>query len=211
MDVILGPPGCGKTHRLIEEVKKELESGTPPERIGFASFTKKAVDEALTRICTEFGLSKKRFPFVRTLHSMCFLALGLQRSDVMAPSDWKQFGEEMGFDMIGTSRSSMEDGLILPGSTREGDRYLSAIERASSIAVSEKSTPLTLAPSLAQLRESRPKWHCRWRRVLPRTSPRATSSMLWRLLLPEMNPSKSYSSELACMPTSSFQRFRLVL
>lgn len=130
MDVILGPPGCGKTHRLIEEVKREIEAGTPPERIGFASFTKKAVEEALTRICTEFGLSKKRFPFVRTLHSMCFLALGLQRSDVMGPSDWKRFGDEMGFDMIGTSRNAMDDGLVLPGSTREGDRYLMAIERA---------------------------------------------------------------------------------
>lgn len=130
MDVILGPPGCGKTYRLIKEMRKEIAAGTPPERIGFVSFTRKAVDEALTRICNEFGLSKKRFPYVRTLHSMCFLALGLKRADVMGPADWKKFGEEMGFDMVGTSRTAMDDGVILPGTTREGDRYLMALERA---------------------------------------------------------------------------------
>lgn len=130
MKVILGPPGCGKTHRLVQEIRQELSRGTAPEQIGFASFTRKAVEEAIGRICAEFSLSPRRFPFVRTLHSMCFMALGLQRADVMAKEDWKRFGEELGFDMVGTSKAAADDGITLPTETKEGDRYLMALERS---------------------------------------------------------------------------------
>jgi len=86
-----------------------------------------------------------------------------------------------------------------------------AISPASSMAVSEKSTPVTFAPSLPQLRVSSPKWHWRCRRLFPETSPRALSSRLWRLFLPARNPVRSYSMLFAWTPTSSFQRLRFVL
>ena len=40
--IILGPPGTGKTHNLLNLVEKELAKGTPPDRIAFVAFTKKA-------------------------------------------------------------------------------------------------------------------------------------------------------------------------
>ena len=39
--VILGPPGTGKTSTLLGLIEDELESGTQPESIGFFTFTKK--------------------------------------------------------------------------------------------------------------------------------------------------------------------------
>jgi len=40
--IILGPPGTGKTHNLLNLVEQELAKGTPPDRIAFVAFTKKA-------------------------------------------------------------------------------------------------------------------------------------------------------------------------
>ena len=44
--IILGPPGTGKTYNLLKLVEAELARGTPPDRIAFVAFTKKAANEA---------------------------------------------------------------------------------------------------------------------------------------------------------------------
>ena len=47
--VILGPPGTGKTSTLLGLIEDELEKGTEPDTIGFFTFTKKAVTEGKER------------------------------------------------------------------------------------------------------------------------------------------------------------------
>jgi len=37
--LLLGPPGCGKTHTLMQMVEDALAQGTRSEEIGFMSFT----------------------------------------------------------------------------------------------------------------------------------------------------------------------------
>ena len=70
--IILGPPGTGKTSTLLGLIEDELEKGTAPDRIGFFTFTKKAVNEGKERAILRFDLSNRDLPFFRTLHSLAF-------------------------------------------------------------------------------------------------------------------------------------------
>ena len=75
--LIFGPPGTGKTHTLIGRVEDALEQGVHPSRIGFTSYSRKAITEARERVCARFQMEEKDFPNMRTLHSWAFRGLGL--------------------------------------------------------------------------------------------------------------------------------------
>jgi len=50
MRKILGPPGTGKTTRLLHYAQTFLKLGTPIDKIGYFAFTKKAAGEAKERM-----------------------------------------------------------------------------------------------------------------------------------------------------------------
>lgn len=93
-DLVLGPPGTGKTTYLLNKVDEALKSGVKPERIGFFAFTKKAAEEAKSRAILKFG--DINLPYFRTLHSLAFKLLKLSRSEVMRTEDFKELGEILG-------------------------------------------------------------------------------------------------------------------
>lgn len=119
-EIILGPPGTGKTTTLLNIVDEELAIGTPPDRIGYFSFTKKAAKEAIERACKKFNLSPKDLPYFRTLHSMCFYTLGLSNADVFEGKKIEEFGDWIGVKL---SQSLKMDDSTLFGFS-EGDRAL---------------------------------------------------------------------------------------
>ncbi len=51
MNIILGPPGTGKTTYLLNKVEEYLQKGIPPDRIGYFGFTRRAASEAIDRAC----------------------------------------------------------------------------------------------------------------------------------------------------------------
>ena len=63
MKIILGPPGTGKTTKLLSLVESYLEKGVEPDRIGYFAFTRRAANEAVERACLRFHLSKKDLPY----------------------------------------------------------------------------------------------------------------------------------------------------
>ena len=89
---IFGPPGTGKTTKLISIVQEEIKNGTPPENIGFVSFSRKAAEEAKTRTIEKLGISDDRLVWFRTLHSLAFQWLGISTKDVLC---LRQVKEEM--------------------------------------------------------------------------------------------------------------------
>jgi superfamily I DNA/RNA helicase len=69
---IFGPPGTGKTTRLIKIVEKHLRLGVQPFEMVYVSFTNKAIDEAVDRVVKKFKQYKEDdFSNFRTIHSFC--------------------------------------------------------------------------------------------------------------------------------------------
>ena len=110
--IILGPPGTGKTHNLLNLVEQELAKGTPPDRIGFVAFTKKAATEARDRAMKKFNLEEQHLPYFRTLHSFAFHQLGLTKSEVMSRDNYKEFAQTFGMDLGSVTDGNDSGGIF---------------------------------------------------------------------------------------------------
>ena len=98
MNIIVGPPGTGKTTRLLSLVEEHLET-TSPENIGYFAFTNRASDEAKSRANLKFNLDNDSLPYFRTLHSLAFQQLGMSRSQVFNEEQRREFGNLMGLEV----------------------------------------------------------------------------------------------------------------
>jgi DNA helicase-2/ATP-dependent DNA helicase PcrA len=125
INIIFGPPGTGKTTHLLNIVEKELQQGTPPDRIGYFAFTNKAADEAIARASIKFGLDKKDLKYFRTLHSMAFKFLGLKNADVMGDKDYKELSDYLQVNIINPNKTVKDLGISQPQ-----DPYLKIIDTA---------------------------------------------------------------------------------
>ena len=97
---VVGPPGTGKTRRLLNEVQRYVNKGIPLSRIGYFAFTRKAAGEARDRflkIKTE--LTKKDIKYFQTLHSLAFNRLGLKEENVMQDLNYKAIGDTCGIQI----------------------------------------------------------------------------------------------------------------
>tara|TARA_Y100000994_G_scaffold119977_1_gene98601 strand:- start:663 stop:1292 length:630 start_codon:yes stop_codon:yes gene_type:complete len=126
---IFGPPGTGKTTRLIEIVQQELDSGTRPESIAFVSFSRKAAEEARERAASKLNMDVDQMIWFRTLHSFAFQVLGLQVKQVLSGKDYSKIGKLLGLEFTSNSSATMAEGILFrPG--KSGDAYLSIIQMA---------------------------------------------------------------------------------
>ena len=110
---ILGPPGTGKTTRLIKYVKTFVKLGTPIDKIGYFAFTKKAAEEAVDRMLDyHTAFQKKDLKHFRTLHSLAFTQLGMKKSNVMQDEHYQDIGRKLGIEVTVYSNGEEKTGFV---------------------------------------------------------------------------------------------------
>jgi len=110
---ILGPPGTGKTTRLINYVKTFVKLGTPMDKIGYFAFTTKAANEAVDRMLDSSPkLQKKHLKHFRTLHSLAFTQLGIKKAQVMQDEHYEDIGRKLGIEVTVYSNGEEKTGFV---------------------------------------------------------------------------------------------------
>ena len=82
-NIVFGPPGTGKTTFGMKFIEDQLEKGIDPSTIGYIAFTRKAANEAKERAQEKFNLTDEDLLYFRTIHSLCFMLLGMNPSGIM--------------------------------------------------------------------------------------------------------------------------------
>lgn len=111
---VFGPPGTGKTYRLIQEVGELLEVYHPGD-IAFVSFTRRGAIEGFTRAKNTFGYKPEDFKFFRTIHSLCYRVCK-GNGEVLQPKHARLFEKNTGFTLE---------------PVKEEDSYYKAVDYAS--------------------------------------------------------------------------------
>ena len=110
---LFGPPGTGKTTKLLSYVKTFLKLGTPIDKIGYFAFTTKAANEAIDRMLDyHTAFSRKDLKYFRTLHSLAFTRLGLKKSEVMQDEHYEDIGRKLGIEMTVYSNGQETTGFV---------------------------------------------------------------------------------------------------
>jgi DNA helicase-2/ATP-dependent DNA helicase PcrA len=113
MRKILGPPGTGKTTRLLHYAKTFIKLGTPIDKIGYFAFTKKAAGEAKERMLDQNPtISEKQLKHFRTLHSLAFWKLGMKKSEVMQDEHYEDIGRSLGIEVTVYSNGEEKTGFV---------------------------------------------------------------------------------------------------
>jgi superfamily I DNA/RNA helicase len=83
-EVILGPPGTGKTTELRKLVREAVDHGVSPADIGYLAFTRNAARVARDLVMEEHtGFPRSAFHYFSTLHSLCFRLAGITTTMMM--------------------------------------------------------------------------------------------------------------------------------
>jgi DNA helicase II / ATP-dependent DNA helicase PcrA len=114
VEVVYGPPGCGKTTYLVNSAKIIAKKYDKP--ILFVSFTKAAAKEAKSRI-------DSKLVNVSTIHSLGYHKAGINKGQVIDYHKLKDFGKKVGFNIKGGDLES-EEGIEV------GDRMLALLHLA---------------------------------------------------------------------------------
>ena len=144
---IMGPPGTGKTYRLVNHyLKKELEEyKTNPEKIAYITFSRAAAGEAEERITELFPEVKLKY--ISTMHAM-----GMRESNIDANTQlltgkkWARFKNEY----LEWQNISFETTVDASGNPRYQNTHLQIIQysRSKLISIEDAAVELQKHPDI---------------------------------------------------------------
>ena len=123
---IFGSPGTGKTTTLLNILEEKISEGYEANKIGFFSFTRRALKEARNRVIKKFNLSNDDLEFFRTIHSLCYRTLNINSGQVFKGERVREFSELVRIEMSGVSEED-NSGLSVGG--KRGDLLLFCDEK----------------------------------------------------------------------------------
>lgn len=99
--LIIGPPGTGKTTYLINKVK-EFSRRLPLSKVGYISFTRRAVREAIDRaLGDDVASSRQDLPYFRTIHSLALYYTSHVPDELMKHHNYQELGDLLGLEFTG--------------------------------------------------------------------------------------------------------------
>ena len=135
---IFGSPGTGKTTTLLNILEEKIAEGYQPNKIGFFSFTRRALKEARRRVIHKFNLSDDDLDYFRTIHSLCYRTLSINSGQVFKGERVKEFSELVRVEM---SSVSEEDTSGLSVKFSDPKARASYVARHNCDTANDKTTP----------------------------------------------------------------------
>ena len=138
INIIIGPPGTGKTTYLMNLLEDLLKQYNPDE-IAFCSFTKKGSYEGRDRALQKFTeYNKNDFPYFKTLHALAFADQGISKYDIISRRHYKDFSKSMNMNFLGYYTEDLinnDDKFLFANSLRKnnGDIYKNYTEQMDQI------------------------------------------------------------------------------
>lgn len=123
---IFGPPGTGKTTRLLAILEDELASGTDPRRIAYVTFSVAARLEAKTRVMKKFPLiPAEALHYFKTIHGICYAEIGMHKNNVMQLEDYLKFAKACPIEFSDSFTDNFDiDGMPFGWVTSPGNQIM---------------------------------------------------------------------------------------
>lgn len=127
-EVVIGPPGCGKTTALMEYVREEIKNGRAPDEIAAVTFTRAGAGEIVRRVALDLGIDGLELPWARTIHSTAYQLLQVERGRIMSAKAWKRFGERFSYTLSDLDPGDAEEHALEAPTRTEDDTLRHAYE-----------------------------------------------------------------------------------
>ena len=93
---IVGLPGTGKTTELSKILERKIDAGYTPGEIMYSSFSRATSRAILDKMALYGYVEQTDLPWFRTLHSLAWRALGLDRAAIVTTEDKARFCADSG-------------------------------------------------------------------------------------------------------------------